>query len=305
MSPPAPPLRDPQVYASADGQPLWLDVIGAQPGTQKPAVMWIHGGGLIFGSRTISPRPAFLQLLLARGFVVFAIDHRLAPETQLPAIVDDVLQAWQWVTTEGAARFGADPARTVIAGASAGAYLSLLAATRTTPRPRALAAFWGFGDILAPWETEPSAHYRQFDLVTPEAAREALSTSPVQRAGVDVDRSLFYLWCRQQGQWVQQVTGLHPQRDAAELGRWCPLRHIDAAFPPTVLVHGQADTDVPHEQSALLAAALAQQGVAHRFLSLPGAGHGFAGAQIEDAEAAETAVVDFLLQAIASTPRPG
>ena len=305
MPAPAPPLRESQVYATVDGQPLALDVIGARPGECRPALLWIHGGGLIFGGRQISPRPAFLQLLLDRGFVVFSIDHRLAPETRLPAIVDDVLQAWRWLHGPGVQSFGADPDRVAIAGASAGAYLSLLAATRAVPRPSAVASFWGFGDILAPWETEPSAHYRQMDLVTREAALASLAGPAVHDPAIDIDRSTFYLYCRQQGLWVPEVTGLDAQRDAATLDRWCPLRHIDAAFPPTVLLHGQDDTDVPHEQSALLAAALGQAGVPHRWLSLPGTGHGFAGARAEDAAAAEAAVVDFLLAQLgppATTP---
>jgi len=290
-----PLLRDTQIYRTADGQALSLDVIGARPGERRPAMLWIHGGGLIFGSRTTSPRPAFLQLLLERGFVVFSIDHRLAPETKLPAIFDDVLQAWRWLHGAGVQHFGADPDRTVIGGASAGAYLALLAANRATPRPRAVASFWGYGDILAPWETQPSPHYLKLEHVSREAAAASLAAPPLQAPTTGSDRSTFYLYCRQQGCWVPEVTGLDIRLDAAELERWCPLRLQGTDSPPVVLVHGQEDTDVPHEQSALLAAELARAGVRHRFLSLPGTGHGFAGAHPEEAAAAEREVANFLL----------
>jgi acetyl esterase/lipase len=295
MNEPLPPQRHPQVYATVDGQALNLDVIGARPGRRQPALLWIHGGGLIFGSRVKSPRPAFLQRLLERGFVVFSIDHRLAPETRLPAIFDDVLRAWRWLHDVGAPQFGADPDRVFIGGASAGAYLALLAAVRAKPRPRAVASFWGYGDILAPWETEPSPHYLQMEHVSRDAALASLTAPPLQDPAIDPDRSIFYLYCRQQGRWVQEVTGLDAHRDTAELQAWCPLRLLGAGSPPVVLVHGQEDTDVPHEQSVLLAAALERAGVRHRFFSLPGAGHGFAGARPEDAAAAEQSVVYFLL----------
>ena len=45
------PPRDTHVYKRADGRDICADVIGAAPGGRKPALVWIHGGGLIFGSR--------------------------------------------------------------------------------------------------------------------------------------------------------------------------------------------------------------------------------------------------------------
>jgi acetyl esterase/lipase len=293
---PTPPLPERQtaVYARVEGQGLELDLIGAEPGARKPALMWIHGGGLIFGSRKASPRPYLVQALLARGFVVASIDHRLAPATKLEAIFEDVRAAWRWLHDSGPALAGVDPARTAIAGASAGGYLSLLAGTsrhRFEPRPRALASLFGFGDITAPWEAEPSAHYRgdgASDLVTADAAWASVTGE----AGGD--RSTFYLYCRQQGLWLQHVTGHTLPGDAAWFGPWCPLGNIDAAFPPTLLVHGQLDTDVPHAESAALAERLAACGVRHRFVSVPDAGHGFAGAPVEVVQTTEDAVADFL-----------
>ena len=90
----APPNRETYVYKAVADCEISVDVIGASPGASKPCVIWIHGGGLIFGSRTASPRPTFLEALLQRGFVVASIDHRFAPETKLSAIVEDVHDAW-------------------------------------------------------------------------------------------------------------------------------------------------------------------------------------------------------------------
>ncbi len=288
------PVRDTHVYKAVDGRELEADVIGARAGASKPCVVWIHGGGLIFGWRKTSPRAQFLRALLERDFVVVSIDHRLAPETKLPSIVDDVRDAWLWVHDVGPRRFGIDPARMAMAGASAGAYLSLLAGGQFTPRPRALASFWGYGDITAPWEAEPSAHYRQMDLVTRADAVASLGAPPVQDPAVGVDRSCFYLYCRQQGKWLEEVTAHDPRTDNAWFDPFCPIRNATPSFPPTVLVHGETDTDVPHAESERLAARLAAEGVEHQFISLPAVGHGFAGARPEEAEAAEIEVADFL-----------
>jgi acetyl esterase/lipase len=142
-------LRESHTYKVAEGQELQLDVIGVHPGEHRPCVIWIHGGGLIFGSRKVSPRDSLVRALLARDLVVVSIDHRLAPEAKLPAIVQDVRDAWRWVHESGPAVLGIASDRIAIAGASAGAYLSLMAGYMFEPRPRAVASFFGFGDITA------------------------------------------------------------------------------------------------------------------------------------------------------------
>lgn len=291
---PATPVRAAHVFKVIDGREIEADIIGASPLARKPAVVWIHGGGLIFGSRTASPREPLVRALLERDFVVVSIDHRLAPETKLPDIVDDVRDAWRWIGEVGPGRFDIDPERMAMAGSSAGAYLSLLGGYLLEPRPRAIASFWGYGDITAPWEAEPSSHYKQCELVTREEAVASLDGPLVADPAVEVDRSCFYLYCRQQGKWLDEVTAHDPRDDDRWFDRYCPIRNVSAAFPPTILVHGTVDTDVPHEESARLAASLAKHGVERQFVSLAGVGHGFAGARPEDVEAAEGPVVEFL-----------
>ncbi len=75
-------------------------------------------------------------------------------------------------------------------------------------------------------------------------------------------RSDFYLYCRQQGIWPEEISGHQPsERDW--FSPFEPLRNVSATYPPTLLLHGEADTDVPFEQSVLMAEQLASQGVAH------------------------------------------
>lgn len=58
--------------------------------------MWIHGGALIFGSRATIPADEN-DLFLRAGYITVSIDYRLAPETKLPAILEDVEDAYRWV----------------------------------------------------------------------------------------------------------------------------------------------------------------------------------------------------------------
>ena len=70
------------------------------------------------------------------GAVVISVDYRLAPEATGTTLVDDCYQGLLWVA-EHAAELGIDPARIVVAGASAGgglaAGVTLMARDRGTP----------------------------------------------------------------------------------------------------------------------------------------------------------------------------
>jgi len=53
-----------------------------------------------------------------------------------------------------------------------------------------------------------------------------------------------------------------------------PINHVSSQTPPFFLIHGEADTTVPYEQSLLMKAALSNAGVPVELLCIPGAGHG-------------------------------
>jgi acetyl esterase/lipase len=79
-------------YKSVGDCEIKADVFGPGPDqpAKQPVVIWIHGGGLISGSRTGVPR--FLRELSqgSAGCTVVSIDYRLAPNTKLPAIIEDL-----------------------------------------------------------------------------------------------------------------------------------------------------------------------------------------------------------------------
>ena len=286
--------RQTHVYKLADGCEIKADVFGAAPGASKPCVMWIHGGGLIFGSRK-KPRPAFLAALLEQGAIVVSIDHRLAPETKLPDILDDVRDAWQWLHTQGPALLGIDSARIGVAGGSSGGYLTLMSGFCAQPRPRALASFWGFGDITTPWEAQPSAHYRERPLITVEEAWDSVGKSAISEDPEILDRGYFYLYCRQQGLWPVEVAGHDPYGEPRWFDAWCPIRNVTATYPPTILLHGELDNDVPCEESQNMAARLAEVGIEYELLVVEGAGHGLGGVPVELVASIEGRAAAFLL----------
>lgn len=62
--------------------------------------------------------------------------------------------------------------------------------------------------------------------------------------------------------------------DTATVRQLSVLPAVDASFPPTVIVHGDADQEIAPSQSARLAAALEQAAVPFRLVTVSGAGHG-------------------------------
>ena len=96
------------------------------PKTRRPAVVVIHGGGWVSGSRHASDY--FSSLLAARGVVVLNIDYRLAdkalPDTRWPAQLVDAQLAVRFLRAH-AADYAIDPARLGAAGDSSGAQLAV------------------------------------------------------------------------------------------------------------------------------------------------------------------------------------
>ena len=236
----------------------------------------------------------FHDRLLEFGYIVISIDYRLTPETKLPEIIKDVQDAWRWVHEQGPKRFGVDPQRVAAAGGSAGGYLTLMTGFCVEPRPRALASFYGYGDLTTPWLAEPDAFYRKQPLVSPEEAERAVGTAILSEAPPQNQRGRFYLYTRQQGIWPQQVAGHDPHKESKWFDPYCPIRNVTAEYPPAILIHGTADTDVPYEESKNMAARLSAAGVEHEFITMPGVGHGLSGAKPEEAADANKRAAEFL-----------
>ena len=262
------------------GCEIHADVYGASEGTAKPALMWIHGGALIFGNRNTPMRP-FHERLLRMGCVVVSIDYRLAPETKLPGIIEDIQDAYKWMRGQ-AGRFGFDRDRIAVGGGSAGGYLTQMCGFCLNPRPRALVSYYGYGDIVGPWYSEPDEFYRREPLASKEEAYAVVGSTAISDPPQTPDRGRFYLYCRQNGLWPKEVTGHDPRSEPKWFDRYCPIRNVTSEYPPTLLIHGTVDTDVPYSLSKDMAAKLASAGVNHEFITVTDAGHGLHGAKPEE-----------------------
>ncbi|MFE7195590.1 alpha/beta hydrolase [Microbacterium oxydans] len=101
-----------------------------------PAVLSIHGGGMVLGTRFFGTGE-LIDLAERHGVIGVAVEYRLAPEHPGPAQAEDCYAALEWMAAH-ADELGIDRDRIIASGMSAGGGLSaavaLMARDRGGPR---------------------------------------------------------------------------------------------------------------------------------------------------------------------------
>ena len=260
--------RTTHVYRSVGGSDLLADVY-APASAPTGFFVWFHGGALIMGSRADVPQ-GLADLVLSTNSMLVSIGYRLAPQVAIADIAADANAGWEWAV-QHARQHGCAETAGMVGGLSAGGYLALLTGL-SKPRPRAVVSYYGYGTLDSPWYSTPSDHYRStWRSVSEEEALRSVEGPPTEDGstrplGVD-----FYMFCRQNGRWPELAAGT---TDMDELRRYSPTYHVTSQYPPTLLLHGTDDHDVPHSESAAFAAILQLHEVDHEFISLEGFDHG-------------------------------
>lgn len=271
-------VKSTAVYKQVGNLKIHADVYRPDTTEVLPVVVWIHGGALINGHREgVSGRVR--NWAQENGCALVSIDYRLAPETKLPGIISDLEDAFRWIRGPGARQFHLDPGRVAVTGGSAGGCLTLTAGYRVKPRPQVLLAFWGYGDLIGDWYSQPSPHARhQKPKLSYAEAKKQVSGPPVSDSRLRKGNGgWFYVHCRQHGLWPKEVTGWDPLKEPEKFYPYMAVRNVTADYPPTAMIHGTADTDVPFEQSAMMAEQFRKHSVEHLLLPVPGGEHGLSG----------------------------
>ena len=98
----------------------WVRSSGSNPDHR---MLYVHGGSWVSGEAAMY-RPMLSKLSELTGLSILAIDYKLAPENPFPAGLNDVYNAYLWMTSNGPN--GASAAtKTFINGDSAGGNLTL------------------------------------------------------------------------------------------------------------------------------------------------------------------------------------
>jgi triacylglycerol lipase len=89
----------------------------------RPVLMFVHGGGMIGGTKHAPGNPYYDNVMLFaahHGMVGVNVEHRLAPQFPWPSGIEDLAAAVRFVADK-AADFGVDPNRIYLMGHSSGA----------------------------------------------------------------------------------------------------------------------------------------------------------------------------------------
>lgn len=115
-------------YRTDVGPSTVLDLAEPQfgPKQNRPAILIIHGGGWSAGSKNDMVYRTLMIDYAMKGYVVANMNYRLVQEAPMPACIDDVKAAVNWMKAN-AQRLGIDPDRIGTYGHSAGGHLSLMA----------------------------------------------------------------------------------------------------------------------------------------------------------------------------------
>ena len=284
-------------YRTVDGHDILANVYRPKGKAIRPVIVWIHGGALIMGNRDWII-PQITTLAKEKGYAIVSLDYRLAPETKLPAIISDIEAAFTWLGRKGAKRYHLDPHHMVVAGNSAGGYLTLVAGYRVHPKPKALISLYGYGTLNAAWYTNPNPYpdYNIRKITREEAARQtdgSVISDSGRRKG---DSEMLYIYYRQNGLWPREVSGFDAASIAEQVVPYEPAKNVDRDYPPTLLIHGTADEDVPYEESANMAAQFEQHGVPYILKPIAKGGHALGGGDPAQIESAYRTMREFIIR---------
>lgn len=246
------------VYGHKDGMALTFDVFEPESPNGAGVLYMVSGGWF---SRYMAPEEAQARYaaLLDAGFTVFAVRHGSAPKYNVADAVDDVTLANRYIHAH-ASEWGVDPSRLGVTGGSAGGHLSLVLGNNGT-------------------DGDPNAE------------------DPLQRVPTRMAAVVAYYPPVDVRQWrgpSERFPALDfPEKDGERIS---PILQVSPDDPPTLLIHGTADTTVPISHSERAYAAFQEAGVETDYIVMEGAGHGFRGRQAEEASRARVQwFVDHLL----------
>ena len=204
--------------------------------SNRPAVVFIHGGGFTGGDKAEYRSASVSADLCRAGYVVVSCNYVLGPKDKpgvWPQNIADCRNAVRWVRAH-AKELGVNPDKIAVAGGSAGGYLALMV---------------GLSDD----KTGPGGD--------PTAKHSAKVSAVIDMYGVV--------------SFAKRGKGEVPGTSPAEQAAYLPESQCDAQDPAVLILHGTADTTVDIAQSDDMAKALRAAKTPFEYIVVEGAPHTF------------------------------
>jgi acetyl esterase/lipase len=230
------------VYASANNTPLKLDVWYPRDNSNPtPTLVYIHGGGWIFGSKEGSVYQ--LTPYMEKGWRVVNVEYRMAGNSLAPGAVEDVRCALRWVF-RNAKQYNFDTSKIVLTGHSAGGHLSLIAG-------------------MLPKGT---------DLDNRCYGDENLKVAAIINWYGITDVNDIIQGANLKNYAVMWMGSLENKTEIAK--KVSPLTYVRADLPPILTIHGDKDDVVPYSHATKLKTALDKAKVKNQLFTVKNGGHG-------------------------------
>jgi acetyl esterase/lipase len=294
LPPPIPDWQRNVVFGAhpGTGEPLLCDVWQPPPGVPRTGVTVIYLHGTLWQAldKDFLTRP-FFRRLAGQGHLVVDVAYSLVPRADLRGITREVKRAIAWAKAN-AARYGANPERVVLMGASGGGHLALLAAyTANHPdfQPANLPADTSVRGVISLYgPTDLAALFKEYgklDARQPESSSQITENMRPRVFNKSVyDRAITTLRILPAYRYHNMPVGplvivdalggtLKEVPEAYRLHS--PITHASAHCPPTLQIFGTHDFFVSPEHGRRLHRALVEANVPSVLVELPGVEHGF------------------------------
>jgi len=240
------------IYGRKFGTALTLDVFQPER-TNGAGIVFMVSGGWFSSHEAINPQ--FYKPFLDRGYVVFAVVHGSQPKFTVSEVTQDIHRAVRFIRLN-AARYGVDPQRLGITGASAGGHLTLTMATQGSR---------GDANAKDPIDRE-SSEVQAAACFFPPTDFLNYSKPGEDAVGVGILKDF--------------KPAFGPRSETAEdrqkLGKEIsPIYFVHSNMPPVLIIHGDADKLVPIYQARIFVEKCEQSGCRAKLLVKEGKEHGW------------------------------
>lgn len=208
----------------------------------KAVLFYLHGGGLLYGSRDDLPS-AHIEAFTSAGYPVIALDYPLAPLADIEMILSDIASSVNHYLSGGIESFDGK-APFFMFGRSAGAYLSIMTALRSelASLPAGVVSYYGYGFLTDFWYNSPAPFYTALPAV-PESVFDSLP-SEIHAEGPLESHYSAYVYARQSGKWLSLF---FKDREKFFYANYS-LRSVFDYPVPLFTAHSSNDPDVPFSE---------------------------------------------------------